>query len=207
MAQDSGKRGRGRPKKTPAPTGERPDLTEKQWLALEREFRGCRDKWNSEGWPSSTPAQIVAEFADVSVQMIFRWRREDPEYCRGLDWLLIEQLQQRLAREGQSDSQPPATEEPQPDEFWVEPDPSLFQGDSPPYENIGQREFELVAEQLLEALGENALNMATARAAEFRRKGTADQRKFWTRLAHAIQELLDRRSDCATSKNGGELIS
>ncbi len=191
MAQVSNKRGRGRPKKTPAPTGERPDLTEKQWLALEREFRGCRDKWNSEGWPASTPAQIVADFAGVSRQMVDTWRREDPQYFRGLEWLLMERLLQRLDRDFQSDSQPIANDKFEPDEFWVEPDPSLFQGDVSQDKSMSQRDFEMVAEELLKVLGEGALNTAKSRAAEFQRKGTADQRKFWTRLAEAFQELLD----------------
>ena len=199
MAQVSDKRGRGRPPKAPAPTGEKPDLTEKRWRALEREFRGWRGGRNKEDWPSSAPAQFVAEFADVSVQMVFRWRK-DPEYLRGLYWLLVERLEQRLARDDQSDSQPIANDEPQSDEIWVEPDPSLFQRDSSPGENLGQREFEMVAEELFEVLGEDALNTAKSRAAEFHRKGTADQRKFWTRMAHAIQELLDRRSNNATKE-------
>jgi hypothetical protein len=85
-------------------------------------------------------------------------------------------------------------------EFWVEPDPSLFHGDGSRDKSMSQRDFEMVAEELLEVLGEDALSTATSRAAEFQRKGTADQRKFWTRLANAIQEILDRRPDNATKK-------
>ena len=81
------------------------------------------------------------------------------------------------------------------DEFWVEPDPSLFKRDS-------EREFEtaveawlgMVAEALIELLGEEALDKAASRAAEYDQKGKSNEREFWTRLAQAIQEALDQRS-------------
>ena len=198
MTQDFGKRGRGRPKKQPKSPGEKPDLTENQWLALKKEFVGCGARWKNEGWPSSTSAQIVADFAGVSPQIVFRWRK-NPEYLRGLEWLLMERLLRRLDRDCQSDSQPIAKHELEPDEFWVEPDPSLFKGDSQrEIEMAAGAWIEMAAGAWIEMLGEDALNTATSRAAEFQWKGTADQRKLWTRLAHAIQELLDRRSDNET---------
>ena len=208
MTQESGKRGRGRPPKAPAPSGEKPNLTDKKWRGLRCELRGCEylTDWQRDGWPSRTPAQTIAAAAGVTRQMVYRWR-EDPAYRAGLVWLLSKRLIHRLEDNDRDDDQSTNLNNPKQDEFWVEPDPSLFQGGSAPGGNIGQRGFEMVAEELVEVLGENVLNLARSRAAEFQREGTADQRKFWTRLANVIQELLDRRSNIATSKNGEELIS
>ena len=196
MTQDSSKRGRGRPPKSPAPPGEEPKLTERQWRGLKRELRGCEylEKWQRDGWPSSTSAQFIADAAGVSREIVYRWRK-DPGYAAGLVWLMNERLIHRLDSNGQVDSQSATLDDSNEDEFWVEPDPSLFKRDS-------EREFEtaveawlgMVAEALIELSGEEALDQAASRAAEYDQKGKSNEREFWTRLAQAIQEALDQRS-------------
>ena len=234
MNQKSGKRGPGRPPKAPAPTGEKPELTDEQWRGLKRELRGCEDlaKWQRDGWPSSTSTQLVAEAAGVTRQMVYTWRK-DPAYAAGLVWLesrrLIHGLEDNdravsearitmvaeatieMLSEDAPNKAMSSTVECRPKgetderEFWVEPDPSLFKGDSQRgFEMAAEAWIEMAAKAWIEMLGEDALNMATSRATEFKRKGTADQRKLWTRLAHVIQELLDRRSDNATSQERSE---
>lgn len=114
----------GRPKKSQSPKGEKPQLTDKQWLALEREWGGCSEKYLKDEWPSKTPAEIVARAAGVSRQIVDRWRK-NPGYCReyrrGLDWLLIEKLTQSLDRSDQTAGDP---DDPNFAEFrWVKYDP------------------------------------------------------------------------------------
>lgn len=97
-------RSRGRPKKEPSPFSEKPRLTAKQWLGLEREFLGIKDQWQSDGWPSRAPPHAVATAAGATERAVRYWR-EDPEYLRGLEWLLSEQLSARFAA---GDSKEPA---------------------------------------------------------------------------------------------------
>jgi len=224
MTQDPNKRGPGRPEKTSAPYGEKPNLTENQWRALERELRGCLSGPNSKSWPWVTPAQRVAEFAGVTRQSVSEWRREDPEYRRGLYWLLLlPPLATQLARADQADVEQRAAQlahrakqiargdpvdgQPsvprRPDGFWEEPDPSLTQPDNEPSEGIGHREIEMVAKELVEALGgQIALDLAKARAAEIKREGTAGQRKFWIRVADVIEVHLRQDSESEVSVKG-----
>jgi len=69
----------------------RPNLSDKQWKALEFEIRRLTDNWtHTEGWPSNAPAERVAQHACVSKPTIYTWR-QNPEYRRGL---------YRLASEG-----------------------------------------------------------------------------------------------------------
>ena len=92
-------RPRGRPTKEPSLFGEKPNLTDTQWLALEREWRGCGEGYLKDEWPSKTPADRVAQVAGVSRQTVHNWRtipKYRHEYRRGLDWLLIERLTQSL---------------------------------------------------------------------------------------------------------------
>ena len=118
-------RSRGRPKKVSSPFGEKPNLTDTQWLALEREWRGCGEELVKDEWPSRTPAEIVARAAGVSRQMVHKWRTDPnyrPEYRRGLDWLLIEKLTQSLDRSDQAPDDP--TDDPNSAKFrWVKYDP------------------------------------------------------------------------------------
>ena len=100
-------RRRGRPKKEPAPWGDRPRLTDKQWRALDREFRGREQKWRQGEWP--TPAQTVAEYAKVSRQSVDKWRK-DPEYRRGRDWLLSDKISHQLEQADQDEEDPSLTE-------------------------------------------------------------------------------------------------
>ncbi len=127
MTQKPAKRKPGRPKKSPSPKHKKPKLTNEQWLGLKREFHGCHKEWQQDGWPSGTPAQTVAKFAGVSRQIVHRWR-EDPQYLRGLEWLLIEKLSQRPVYGDQDEPKLGiADDNSEPDEFWVDPDPSLFE--------------------------------------------------------------------------------
>ena len=95
MAHKKGKHGRGRPQKSPAPFGEKPNLTDRQWRGLEYELRGYQKGQSEEDWPSTTPTHIVAKAAGVNVRSVQGWRK-DPEYLRGLDWLLARAITQQL---------------------------------------------------------------------------------------------------------------
>lgn len=221
MTRNSNKRGPGRPEKTSAPYGEKPNLTENQWRALERELRGCRGGREGKPWPSKTPARFVAEYADVSVQIVFRWRNED-EYLRGLWWLLLKRLAAQLVRadqdddkqrvaqlvhlaaqvaSGDVDDEQSSATKCQPDDFWVEPDSSLFKLDSKPSTDIGRNAIEILARGLAEELGDkSALSLAKSRAERFRREGTADERKLWIRVANVIEVLLGSAARKARSR-------
>ncbi len=121
---------RGRPNKKPSSFGEKPNLTDTQWLALEREWRGCGEEYVKDGWPSRTPAEIVAQAAGVSRQTVHNWRTKPKyrhEYRRGLDWLLTEKLSQRLDRSDQTAEESISTNDSDPAEFeWVKYDPDLM---------------------------------------------------------------------------------
>ncbi len=84
-------RSRGRPNKEPAPFAEKPRLTPKKWRGLEREFFGIKDQHQSDGWPSLAKLHAVATAAGVTERAVRQWR-DDPEYERGLWWLLTERL-------------------------------------------------------------------------------------------------------------------
>ena len=87
---------RGRPTKEPSPFGEKPNLTDKQWRGLEREFLAIKDKFQSDGWPSLAKLHAVATAADVTERAVRQWR-DDPEYLRGLWWLTAERLTAKMA--------------------------------------------------------------------------------------------------------------
>ena len=54
--------------------------------------------------------------------------RRARNYLRGLEWLLIEKLSQRLVCGDQDEPKLGiADDNSEPDEFWVDPDPSLFE--------------------------------------------------------------------------------
>ena len=97
-------RSRGRPPKEPSPFGERPQLTAKQWLGLDREFHSIKDQWQSDSCPWRAPLHAVATAAGVTERAARGWRK-DPEYLRGLGWLLSEQLSAKIAA---GDSKEPA---------------------------------------------------------------------------------------------------
>ncbi len=94
---DRGIRAPGRPEKSPSPRGQKPHLTDKQWLALERELRGYQEGADQlkDNWPARTAAQMVAEAADVTRQMVHKWRK-NPQYRRGLYWLMKEKLPEHV---------------------------------------------------------------------------------------------------------------
>ena len=127
MPKKKAARSRGRPTKKPSPKGKKPRLTDKQWLALERERGGCREGYKKDGWPSKTAAEIVGRAAGVSRKMVHQWRTDPKyrhEYRRGLDWLLIEELTQRLDQSGQTADADTDTDDPNSTEFrWVKYDP------------------------------------------------------------------------------------
>ena len=105
-------RSRGRPNKEPSSFGEKPNLTDTQWLALECEWRGCGEEFLKDEWPSGTAAEIVARAAGVSRQMVHNWRtgpKYRHEYRRGLVWLLIERLTRSLATGDPKDPDPKLT--------------------------------------------------------------------------------------------------
>ena len=109
MTEDPPKRKLGRPKKKPAPQGEKPNLTPEQWLGLEREIRGCDKEWRKDGWPSSTSARLVAEATGVSPRAVEGWRN-NPEYLRGLHWLISEKLTRKLNESDESHTEQILTE-------------------------------------------------------------------------------------------------
>ncbi len=82
---------RGRPEKSPSPQGQKPHLTDNQWLGLEKECRGYQNTSDQQkdGWPSRTPAQTVASAASVTRQAVHKWRK-NPQYRRGLYWFMCE---------------------------------------------------------------------------------------------------------------------
>ena len=96
-------RSRGRPTKEPSPFGEKPNLTDKQWRGLEREFLAIKDQHQSDGWPSHAMLHAVAKAAGVTVRAVRQWR-DDPEYLRGLWWLTAERLTAKIAADDPKES-------------------------------------------------------------------------------------------------------
>ena len=80
---------RGRPKRKPPETGERPRLTEAQWLGLRREFANF--DLRKEPWPSTATLGQIALAAKVSRQAIVQWRR-NVHYRQGLIWLVSKEM-------------------------------------------------------------------------------------------------------------------
>ena len=101
-------RSRGRPPKKPSPFAEKPRLTPKQWRGLEREFLGIEDQFQSDGWPSVATVHAVAAAAGVTTRAVREWRAKEPEYLRGLWWLVAERLSAKIAADDptEPDSKP-----------------------------------------------------------------------------------------------------
>ncbi len=99
-----GVRALGRPKKSPSPQGQKPQLTDNQWRGLEKECRGYQNTSDrqKDGWPSRTPAQTVASAASVTRQAVHKWRK-DPQYRRGLYWLMCEKSSERVEHIAEND--------------------------------------------------------------------------------------------------------
>jgi hypothetical protein len=74
----------GRPKKAPPDEGARPDLTEKQWVAIQFVV----------STPHASDAEI-ARAANVSRQAVHQWRSDD-HFEAGCAWLEVEQLSRAL---------------------------------------------------------------------------------------------------------------
>ena len=98
-------RSRGRPTKEPSSFDEKPNLTDKQWRGLEREFLAIKDQFQSDGWPSHAMLHAVAKVAGVTERAVRQWHN-NPEYLRGLGWLIAERLSAQIAA---GDSKEPAS--------------------------------------------------------------------------------------------------
>ena len=108
MPKKKAARSRGRPPKEPSPFAEKPRLTPKKWRGLERELLGIKDQFQSDDWPSELHA--VATAAGVTERAVRQWRDDDPEYLRGLGWLMAAKLTERLDRGDPEQSEPTLTE-------------------------------------------------------------------------------------------------
>ena len=108
MPKKKAARSRGRPTKKPSPFGEKPNLTDKRWRGLKREFLGIKDYIQSDGWPSLATIHAVAAAAGVSTRAVRQWRDDEPEYLRGLWWLIAERLSAKIAADDptEPDSKP-----------------------------------------------------------------------------------------------------
>ena len=60
-------------------------------------------------------------------------------------------------------------------------------------QNMGIGQRQLAADAMIEMFGNDALNKAMSRAAEYRQKGEDRPYEFWTLLPQAIREVLEGR--------------
>lgn len=94
----------GRPKKVPTQWGTRPLLSPRQWAALHYELAriGSLQDLDGHAWPSHASLGQVSRAVGVSREAVRKWR-SDPDYRRGLNYLISDLVAATLREHNESE--------------------------------------------------------------------------------------------------------
>ena len=85
----------GRPKKASPNPGERPNLSNRRWKALQFESKhACLDENDTYQWWATL--RRIADHVGVTKQAVWKWR-QDPRYVQGFVWLIASQIEKELS--------------------------------------------------------------------------------------------------------------